>query len=82
MPAGDTWGYFVMGNTYREVVKVAPGVTVNFERKPSVFNLTIQSNDTRSPPLFGIFYLLVTIVDVNEPSIWVSRTCTSSTPAY
>jgi hypothetical protein len=63
-----------MGNTYPEVVKVAPGVTVNFERKPSVFNLTIQSNDTRSPPLYGYFYLLVTIVDVNEPSIWVSRT--------
>jgi hypothetical protein len=71
---GDPYGYFTVGHTYPETIIVAPGALILFFNVQIVFNLTVQANDTSSPPLFGNYSLLVTVYHVNQPPIWVSRT--------
>ncbi len=70
--AGDIFDVFAVKSVYPAQIIVAIDRIPDFERKPSVFNLTIQSNDTESPSLFGYFTLIITLLDVNEASIFLS----------
>ena len=78
--AGDPYGYFAIVNTYPATVVVAPGATILYYGVPRQYNLTIQSNDTRTPPMFGNYTLWVTVTHVNQPPVWVSRKCSDGYP--
>ena len=74
-PAGDPQHKFRLTGTYPETVVVAPNATISYFAGPLWYNLTIQANDTRSPPQFGNYTLFIRAVGVNTPPLWtVART--------